>query len=100
MMLALVLSALVILSWSFVSDKIFPTALPQTHKVEDGKVKPIAHPADAAAPSPTTLRNRALVLGESPRVAIRTPSLSGSINLKGARFDDLVLVRQSESIKS
>jgi YidC/Oxa1 family membrane protein insertase len=45
------------------------------------------------------LRSRALVLGESPRVAIRTPSLQGSINLKGARFDDLVMVRQSESIQ-
>jgi YidC/Oxa1 family membrane protein insertase len=100
MMLALVLSALVILSWSFVSEKLFPTALPQTHKVEDGKVKPIATPADTPAPTRAVLRNRAQVLGESPRVAIDTPSLKGSINLKGARFDDLVLVRQSESIKA
>ncbi|HEV2044466.1 MAG TPA: membrane protein insertase YidC, partial [Sphingomicrobium sp.] len=101
MMLALVLSALVILGWSFVSAKLFPPALPQTHKVEDGKVKPIANPAPdsgVAAPTRATLRNLSQVLTESPRVAIRTPSLEGSINLKGARIDDLVMVRQSQSI--
>lgn len=103
MMLALVLSALVILGWSFVSAKLFPAALPQTHKVEDGKVKPIANPAPdsgVAAPTPAALRALSQVLTESPRVAIRTPSLEGSINLKGARLDDLVLVRQSQSISS
>ena len=101
MMLALVLSALVILGWSFVSAKLFPPALPQTHKVEDGKVKPIANPtpdSGVAAPTRAALRNLSQVLTESPRVAIRTPSLEGSINLKGARIDDLVMVRQSQSI--
>jgi YidC/Oxa1 family membrane protein insertase len=100
MMLAVVLSILVVLGWSYASERLFPTALPQTHKVENGKVKPIAAPADAVtAPAQTTLRNRAQVLAESPRVAIETPSLKGSINLKGARFDDLLMVRQSQSIE-
>jgi YidC/Oxa1 family membrane protein insertase len=101
MMLALVLSALVILGWSFVSAKLFPPALPQTQKVEDGKVKPLPNPpsdSGTVAPTPTALRNLNQVLVDSPRVAIRTPSLQGSINLKGARIDDLVMVRQSESI--
>jgi YidC/Oxa1 family membrane protein insertase len=40
------------------------------------------------------------VLRESPRVAIETPSLKGSINLKGARIDDLVLTRHTETIAS
>ena len=103
MMLALVLSALVIFGWSFVSDKLFPPALPQTHKVEDGKVKSIANPASdsgTVAPTPAALRNLNQVLVESPRVAIRTPSLQGSINLKGARIDDLVMLRQTETIDS
>ncbi len=102
MMLALVLSALVILGWSFVSAKLFPPALPQTHKVEDGKVKPIANPASdsgTVAPTPAALRNLSQVLVDSPRVTIRTPSLQGSINLKGARLDDLVMLGQTESIK-
>ena len=38
------------------------------------------------------------MLGATPRVAIRTPSLAGSINLKGAQIDDLVLVRQKQTI--
>ena len=103
MMLALVLSALVIFGWSFVSDKLFPPALPQTHKVEDGKVKSIANPASdsgTVAPTPAALRNLNQVLVDSPRVAIRTPSLQGSINLKGARIDDLVMLRQTETIDS
>ncbi len=100
MMLALVLSALVIFGWSIVSEKLFPTALPQTHKVEDGKVEPIAKPADApATPSPAALQSIAAALADGPRVAINTPSLKGSIDLTGARFDDLDMVRQLGSIK-
>ena len=40
------------------------------------------------------MQSRAQVLGSTPRVRIRTPSLQGSINLKGAQIDDLVLVKQ------
>jgi YidC/Oxa1 family membrane protein insertase len=43
-----------------------------------------------------TLRERDLILKESPRLAIETPELSGSINLTGARFDDLSLTAYRE----
>ena len=99
MLLAIVLSALVLIGWSLVSDRLFPTAGPQTVQVDDGKTRPVAQPAVLpGGNAPQAIRARATVLGETPRVTITTPSLAGSINLKGARFDDLVLVRQREAI--
>ena len=99
MLLAIVLSALVLIGWSLLSDKFFPTAGPQTQQVENGKVRPAPQPGtEPAADSPRAIRNRAVVLGETPRVRIQTPALTGSINLKGARFDDLMLVQQRETL--
>jgi len=99
MLLAIVLSALVLLSWGLLSDKFFPTAGPQTQQVGNGKVKPVPQPsASPAVQAPQAVRERTVVLGETPRVKIDTPSLAGSINLKGARFDDLVLLKQRETI--
>src|SRR5688572_3806123 len=99
MILAIVLSALVLIAWSLVSDKLLPTAGPQTVRVEDGKAKPLPQPqADPAADRPHALRSRAVVLASTPRVRIETPALQGSINLKGARIDDLVLLREREGI--
>src|SRR5919112_880130 len=40
----------------------------------------------------------AIVLSATPRVRIETHALQGSINLKGARIDDLVLLRERQSI--
>jgi len=99
MLLAIALSALVLIGWSLLSDRFFPTAGPQTQQVENGKVKPVPQPQAApAADSPGAVRKREVVLAETPRVRIETPSLKGSINLKGARIDDLVLVEQRETI--
>ena len=99
MILAVVLSALVLLGWSLLSEKFFPTANPPVVKVEDGKVKPLPQPQASPSPqTPPAIQSRAAVLGATPRVRIETPSLKGSINLKGAAIDDLVLVRQREGI--
>ena len=99
MLLAIVLSALVLIGWSLLSDTLFPTAGPQTVQVENGKTRPIPQPGVApGANAPQAIRARQTVIGETPRVRIATPSLAGSINLKGARFDDLVLVRQRQTI--
>ena len=99
MLLAIVLSALVLIGWSLLSNKYFPSSGPQTQQVENGKVKAVPQPqASPQADAPKAIRAREVVLGESPRLRIDTPRLQGSINLKGARFDDLVLVTQRETI--
>ncbi len=99
-MLAIVLSALVLLGWSVLSDRFFPTAGPQTQKVHDGKVtaKPAAQAPAAHAEKAAALRPVAAVLQGGQRVRIETPRLAGSINLVGAKFDDLVLLEQRETI--
>jgi YidC/Oxa1 family membrane protein insertase len=99
MILAIVLSALVLIGWSVLSEWFLPTATPQTQKVENGEVKPVPQPqASPVERAPQTVRARDQVLADSPRVQIRTPSLSGSINLTGARIDDLVLLKERQTI--
>ena len=96
-----VLAALILFGWPVVQGWFFPTANPPVTKVVDGKSTPLPQPqADPAADSPAATRDRQLVLRESAgqRVRIQTPTLSGSINLKGARIDDLILVRYKETI--
>ncbi len=100
MILAIVLSAIVLLGWSFVTERFFPTANAPSTKVVEGKQVALPKPgADPTADSPRALRDRRIVLAEAPRVTIDTPSLSGSVNLRGARVDDLVLKRHTESLR-
>lgn len=100
LILAIVLSALVLFGWSVISERYFPTAAPASTEVRDGKQVVLPKPgADPTADAPAAIRDRNVVIGETPRVAIRTPRLVGSINLKGARIDDLVLADHRETIK-
>ncbi|MDP8913762.1 MAG: membrane protein insertase YidC, partial [Pseudomonadota bacterium] len=99
MILAIVLSAIVLFGWSFISDRYFPTANPPATKIVDGKQVPLPKPgADPALDSPAAMRSRRVVLAETPRIPIRTPSLQGSINLRGARIDDLLLSKHRQGI--
>jgi YidC/Oxa1 family membrane protein insertase len=94
---ALVLSALVLLGWTLLSDKFFPTANKPATQIVKGKSVPL--PANTPAPNaPAAVRDRAVVLAETPRVKIDTPMVSGSIALKGARLDDISLTTQRETI--
>ena len=101
LILAVVLSALVLLGWTWAAGKYFPTANPPTSKAANGQQQPVQQAqvqAQPTAAAPRALQNRAQVLASTPRVQIRTPSLEGSINLKGAQIDDLLLVRQKQTI--
>lgn len=94
-----VLAALVLFGWPYIANHFFPAANPPVTKLEDGRSKPVANPAtDPAADTADAIRDRAVVLRETPRVQIETPALRGSINLRGGRIDDLVLLRHKETI--
>ncbi|OUR75285.1 membrane protein insertase YidC [Alphaproteobacteria bacterium 46_93_T64] len=54
--------------------------------------------APAGLPSTASLVTREESLNQSPRIQINTPSLHGSIALKGARIDDLSLINYREEV--
>jgi YidC/Oxa1 family membrane protein insertase len=51
-----------------------------------------------ASPETAPTETREEAIKASPRLAIETPSLRGSINLKSGRIDDLVLVKYRETV--
>ncbi|MBN8979801.1 MAG: membrane protein insertase YidC [Rhizobiales bacterium] len=50
------------------------------------------------AATPAAVQPRDTVLAASPRIKINTPSITGSIALKGARIDDVALVKYRETV--
>jgi len=71
-----------------------PGAVPQTPPAPG--TAPQA-PTQGATVAPQTM-SRDAALAASPRVRIDTPSLAGSIALKGGRIDDLSLVKYRETV--
>jgi YidC/Oxa1 family membrane protein insertase len=114
-LLAIVLSALVLIAWQYFiglpqmekqkqeallkqqQEQIQKPPQPQqgTPTVQPGQPTP-AVPGQAAAPG--QVQTRETVIASSPRIKIDTPRLSGSIALKGARIDDLALTQYHETI--
>ena len=99
LILAVVLSALVLLGWTWAANKYFPSANPPSTKVEAGKQQPTTQPgAQPNVPAARKTLSVSAALATDPRIAIRTPSLQGSINLKGAQIDDLLLVNEKQTL--
>jgi YidC/Oxa1 family membrane protein insertase len=96
--LAIALSALVLIGWSAISAVWFP--VPKGPPAKSAPATANA-PATGAAPAVAPvarIQDRAKVIAATPRVAIKTPSLTGSINLTGARIDDLVMLRHRQGL--
>jgi len=93
--LAVVLSTMVLLGWTVVADRFFPAEAPtpvaSAAAPAGAQAAPAAPGAAPAIAGQGAIVGRDAALAASPRVAIDTPRLKGSINLTGARFDDLVL---------
>ena len=117
--LAIVLSALVLIVWQVFygvphmdkqkqiqqqqAQTQQPPAIPQQTPGASEPQRPPAPGTVPQAPSqaggvPAQTTTRDAALAASPRVHIDTPSLSGSISLKGARIDDLSLIKYRETV--
>ena len=99
MILAIVLSAIVLFGWSALSERFFPSPPPAATTQPAANSTSIAQ-NNAVVPTPAVrLQDRTKLLASTARVAIRTPKLVGSINLTGARIDDLVLTKYRQTIE-
>jgi YidC/Oxa1 family membrane protein insertase len=101
--IAIVLSALVLIAWQYFynipqmeKDRLAQQAQSQTAKYQTEPAKNSPAPDHATAESTVVARD--VALAATPRVKIETSRLSGSISLKGARIDDLLLTKFRETV--
>ena len=117
--LAIVLSALVLIGWQIyfgvpqmekqkqqqAQERSQPPPAPQqpsgaTQQQTGAPAAPGTTPQAPGQPTaaPAQALTREAALAASPRVRIETPSLAGSIALKGGRIDDLSLIKYRETV--
>jgi len=103
-LMAIVLSIAVLFVWQMFF------ALPKHQQQQEAQQRQAEQPIQAAPPQPGTVpalpgaeaqttQTREQALAASPRIAIETPSLKGSIALKGGRIDDLVLMKYRDTVE-
>ncbi len=103
--MAVLLTGIILFGWPVLMETFFPDMVNKNEAVEQSETT-AASPADGSVPAvsttpgsaaigadaaASTIRTLPVVLAENPRVVIETPRLMGSINLQGARIDDLTL---------
>jgi len=92
---AVVLSFVILVGFHYFYEKPQMARL----QVQQALQKQIAATVKPEAPKvDVPLESRTDVIAQTPRVKIETPELRGSINLKGARLDDLELVKYRETV--
>ncbi|HSR78671.1 MAG TPA: membrane protein insertase YidC [Xanthobacteraceae bacterium] len=111
--IAIVLSAIVLIAWQYFFAT--PQANKQRQLAEQQRLEQSQQPPAASAGGPTAQPSniplapgqvgtagaplpREKVIAETPRITIDTSSVKGSIALKGARLDDLSLVKYRETV--
>jgi YidC/Oxa1 family membrane protein insertase len=105
LLLAVGLSLLVFIGWDrFVMPRFTPpkTAVQQATTMPATTVQELGGQGlapDAAKRIPQERLTRAAALTQNNRVKINAPKLNGSLNLRGAQFDDLVLTKYNETIE-
>jgi YidC/Oxa1 family membrane protein insertase len=96
---AMVLSMLILFGWPYVAERFFPAKVQPAPAAQGPGAAPVAGTATAPVQTSAQIVPLEQALRASPRVAIETPKLSGSIALKGARIDDMVLPTYRQTIK-
>ncbi|MFN3658722.1 MAG: membrane protein insertase YidC [Pseudolabrys sp.] len=114
--LAIALSALVLIAWQYFvgmpQEKARQEQLAAQQQAKQAAQPPAQTGAPTQAPQPApgqvpgvtaqpvppTASTRTAVLSSAPRLKISTDSLQGSISLKGARIDDLALIKFREKV--
>src|SRR6516225_8013395 len=114
--LAVILSGIVLIAWQYfyntpqmerqraqsqtqaelAKPSATPTATPTS--TPEGGGAPQQSPATPAAASNAPVVSRDAAIEATPRVKIETPSVIGSISLKGARIDDVSLVKFRDTV--
>jgi YidC/Oxa1 family membrane protein insertase len=116
-MLAVILSMMVLLGWNYFfaqpklqqqqeqAERAKGTTIEQKAAESSsapassgGQTAPVASATAPSAPAKQLAATREEALGRSPRLAIDTPSLKGSIALKGGLIDDVVLANYHETV--
>lgn len=92
---AVLLTGLILFGWPYIASYFFPTAAPVSTSTPASSPAPGAKTTDVAVEAaPAQARTVALstALQSSGRILVETPKLKGSVNLEGAKIDDLVLL--------
>ena len=108
LILAVALSMLVLIGWTHFfppkvdANRTAANPATQAQTTSAGGAAAGANGASApsvgAAAAPSIVKSRSAAIAASPRVAIDTPSLSGSIALTGGLIDDVVLKGYRETV--
>jgi len=95
LIIAVLLTGLILFGWPYVASYFFPTAAPVASTAKSTASPTGAATSDVAveaAPVQVQAIPLANALQSSARILVETPKLKGSINLEGAKIDDLVLL--------
>ncbi|QRM30557.1 membrane protein insertase YidC [Microvirga sp. VF16] len=116
LIIAIALSLAVLLGWQYFfaapqaerqrqaaqqqqSTQVNPTApTPPASPSQAGGASPTVPGTVPSTPTGPTIESREAALARSPRVTIDTPSIAGSINLRGGRIDDVSLKNYRETV--
>jgi YidC/Oxa1 family membrane protein insertase len=119
--LAVILSGIVLIAWQYfynvpqmekqraaqqAQSELAKSAAPQANNTTPSSSAPptgnappaVGTPATPPAASTAPVVSRDIAIAATPRVKIDTPSVSGSISLKGARIDDLSLIKFRDTV--